>query len=177
MMKCIICYSRIDFTPHYLCKFSYTGFPWAIQVLCWCKWEQKLIFLFVYSQHTSRLFKVCSACICMCYSPFPQPALAGAIFSSGSSVSRIGHVLYFTPHETHIKGVQCSRIQMSGLPWVGRCVHTNACACSSLCREHWHSEESPCYASVVLQTLVCLQVSSRVWYLCVLLIWNYVSKV
>lgn len=40
IMKCIICYSRLDFTAHYLCRFSYTEFPWASQVLCWCKCEQ-----------------------------------------------------------------------------------------------------------------------------------------
>lgn len=84
IMKCIICYSRLDFTTHSLCRFSYTEFPWAVRALCWCKREQKLLLLCVYSQHTSPLGEASTLCVCA-----TPPASVGAVFSNGSSVPKM----------------------------------------------------------------------------------------
>lgn len=167
IMKCIICYSRLDFRTHSLRRFSYTEFPWAVRALCWCKREQKLLLLFVYSQHTSPLGEASTLCVCLCYSPRLG---GGCLFQWKLSAKNAGQMLHFAPSAARIKGVQCPKIQMAWWPWAGHCVHVNTWACGSVCRAHGCAEERPCYASGVPQALFRPLVSSIVRYLCTLIL-------
>lgn len=89
------CCSRLDYTTCYSCRFNYTEFPWAIQILWWCKWEEKPVLLFVYCQHTPRPSEALSSCICLCCSP--PPPLVGAVTCHGNSVLKIKARCYTSP--------------------------------------------------------------------------------
>lgn len=62
-MKCIICYSRLDFTAHYLRRFSHTEFPWASLVLCWNKSKASPL-TWIFSASTSTFLIISFVCLC-----------------------------------------------------------------------------------------------------------------
>ena len=84
----------------------------------------------------------------------PCPALVGAVFSSGSSVSTIKARCCPSPLVQPMSRVcGAPRTGKSCLPWVGCWVRINTCACGFVCSKHKHAEESPWCASVALQAL------------------------
>lgn len=104
--KHMICYSRLDFTTHYSCRVSSAEFPWAIQVLCWCKGEQKLVLFFCVVSIWFHLFKHLVYVFVWTVSPSSLPFGGGCHFQRKFSIKGKGQALPFTPCATCIKGAQ-----------------------------------------------------------------------
>lgn len=158
----MICYSRLDFTTHYSCRVSSAEFPWVIQVLCWCKGEQKLVLFFCIVSIWFHLFKHLVYVFAWTVSPSSLPFGGGCHFQWKLSIKGKGQTLPFTPCATRIKGTQRPQNTNVLITMGLETILVNTCARSSACSKHKHTERSPCYVSVVLQALFGLQVSSRV---------------
>lgn len=128
-MRSIICYSRLGFTAHSLCSFSCTEFPWASQVLCWCKCEQSQSSdLYIPSIHL-HIFNHLFVCLSGLLSP--ATSLADAVFSNGSGMSKPESRCGISPSLQHLWGV-----------WVPQNRNGLASTGQALC-SHGHREESP----------------------------------
>lgn len=98
------CCSRLDYTTCCSCRFNYTEFPWAIQILWWCKWEAGPL-IRILSAYTSAFW---STEFMYLSALFPSAAFGrGCHFPWKLSVKNKGQMLHFTPSATPTKGVQC----------------------------------------------------------------------
>lgn len=116
-MKCIICYSRLDFTAHYLCRFSHTEFPWASQVLCWYKSKASpLICIFSASPSTFLIISM----VCLCAALPCHPPGWGCRFQWKFNVKNRIQMWHFTPTAAPLRGVSAPEHK-----WLGQ--HGSGC--------------------------------------------------
>lgn len=131
IMKCIICYSRLDFTAHYLCGFSYTEFPWASSGFVLMQVWAKPVLWFVYSHIHLHVF---NHLVCVFFwAALPcHPLGCGSLFQWKLDVkTRIQ--MWISPPLQHSQGCQCPRTQRAW-PARGRlCAHMDTCEESPAC--------------------------------------------